>query len=396
MVENHENKIVAVANAKRVQNFLLRRQHFAASDKNTSERTEIIEVEEGEVSGSEDTSDFAPQNQQSLSVTNSSPPLHQSSGDDFNSLQQQQSLQSSGGNFNSPQHQQPLHSSGGNFNSLKHQQPLQSSGHNLNSPEHQQPLEQSSCGNFNSPQHQQPLQSSGGNFNSLQHQQPLQSSGRNLNSPEHQQPLQSSRGNFNSPQHQQPHQSSGDDFNSIQHQQPLQSSGRNFNSSQHQQSPTLANKSPPCHCGNVDSPQQSHNYQCSDKRYSAPLQTSDGKYMYSLPHHPQHTTLRASASPHYDQATSQKGFSFFQSLQHCSDFDVSDLDLPMNPAPHLEAGSHTIRDDIQQREPSFSNLQTACSSCQPLLMSLNKRLGSLEAEFEKLKRKQRKVSVYCT
>lgn len=329
-------------------------------------------------------------------MTNSSPPLHQSSGDDFNSLQQQQSLQSSGGNFNSPQHLQPLHSSGGNFNSLKHQQPLQSSGHNLNSPEHQQPLEQSSCGNFNSPQHQQPLQSSGGNFNSPQHQQPLQSSGRNLNSPEHQQPLQSSRGNFNSPQHQQPHQSSGDDFNSVQHQQPLQSSGRNFNSSQHQQSPTLANKSPPRHCGNVDSPQQSHNYQCSDKRYSAPLQTSDGKYMYSLPHHPQHTTLRASASPHYNQATSQKGFSFFQSLQHCSDFDVSDLDLPMNPAPYLEAGSHTIRDDIQQREPSFSNLQTACSSCQPLLMSLNKRLGSLEAEFEKLKRKQRKVSVYCT
>lgn len=118
--------------------------------------------------------------------------------------------------------------------------------------------------------------------------------------------------------------------------------------------------------------------------------------MYSLPHHPQHTTLRASASPHYNQATSQKGFSFFQSLQHRSDFDVSDLDLPMNPAPYLEAGSHTIRDDIQQREPSFSNLQTACSSCQPLLMSLNKRLGSLEAEFEKLKRKQRKVSVYCT
>ena len=128
VVENHEK----VANAKRVQNLLMRRKHFAASDKDTSERTEIIEVEEeGEVSGSEDTSDFAPrkrlvhacsspplykspdgyltshQNKQSLILTNSSPPLHQWSVDNFNSPQHKQPLQSSGGNFNSPQHQQP-------------------------------------------------------------------------------------------------------------------------------------------------------------------------------------------------------------------------------------------------------------------------------------------------
>ena len=178
VVENQEKEIVAVANAKRVQNLLMQRLHFAASDKDNSERTEIIKAEEeGEVSGSEDISDFAsrkrfvqgctspplhkspdgylnsPHNHQSLSVTNSSPPPCQSSGDNFNSLQHQQSLQSSGGNFNSPQHQQPLQSSGGNFNSVQHYQPLQSSGCNFNSPQHQQPL-QSSSDNFNSPQHQ--------------------------------------------------------------------------------------------------------------------------------------------------------------------------------------------------------------------------------------------------
>ena len=436
VVENQEKEIVAVANAKRVQNLLMRRHHFTEIDKDNSERSEIIDVdEEREVSGSEDTSDFAPrkrfvhacsspplhkspdgylnsaQNHQSLGVKTSSPPLCQFSGDDFDSLQHQQPCQSSGDNFNSPYDQQPLQSSGGHLNSLQRQQPLQSSGGNFNSPQHQQPL-QSSSGNFNSPQHQQPLQSSGDNFNSPQHQQPLQSSSGNFNStqyqeplqssggnfnlPQHQQPLQSSSGNFNSTQHQEPLQSSGGNFNSPQHQQPLQSSGGNFNSPQHQQPPTLANRSPPLHCGNVDSPQQPHNYQSSVKKYTVPLQASDGKYMYSLPHHPQHTTSRASASPHCDQATSRKGFSFFQSLQHCSDFDVLDLDLPMNPASHLEAGSHTARDDTPQREPSFSNLHTACSSCQPLLMSLNKRLSSLEAEFEKLRRKQRKVSVYCT
>ena len=420
VAENQEKEIVAVANAKRVQNLLMRRHHFTEIDKDNSERSEIIDVdEEREVSGSEDTPDFAPrkrfvhacsstplhkspdgylnsaQNHQSLGVKTSSPPLCQFSGDDFNSLQHQQPCQSSGDNFNSPYDQQPLQSSGGHFNSLQHQQPLQSSGGNFNSPQHQQPL-QSSSGNFNSPQHQQPLQSSGDNFNSPQHQQPLQSSSGNFNSTQYQEPLQSSGGNFNSPQHQQPLQSSSGNFNSTQHQEPLQSSSGNFNSPQHQQPPTLANRSPPLHCGNVDSPQQPHNYQSSVKKYTVPLQASDGKYMYSLPHHPQHTTLRASASPHCDQATSRKEFSFFQSLQHCSDFDVLDLDLPMNPASHLEAGSHTARDDTPQRKPSFSNLHTACSSCQPLLMSLNKRLSSLEAEFEKLRRKQRKVSVYCT
>ena len=120
------------------------------------------------------------------------------------------------------------------------------------------------------------------------------------------------------------------------------------------------------------------------------------KYTYGLPNQPQATTLRPSALPHCDQATSKRGFSFFESLQHCSDFDVSDLDLPMNPTSHEEARSHITRDDTQQSEASFNNLHAACSSCQPLLMSLHKRLSSLEAEFEKLKRKQRKVSGFLS
>ena len=70
---------------------------------------------------------------------------------------------------------------------------------------------------------------------------------------------------------------------------------------------------------------------------------------------------------------------------------MSDLDLPVNPTSQVEARSHITRDDNQQSEASFNNLHTVCSSFQPLLMSLHKRLSSLEAEFEKLKRKQRNV-----
>ena len=59
-VGNHDNEIVAVANAKRVQNLLTRRQHVTVSDEDNLVRTEIIEVEEeGEESGSEETSDLA-------------------------------------------------------------------------------------------------------------------------------------------------------------------------------------------------------------------------------------------------------------------------------------------------------------------------------------------------
>lgn len=236
----------------------------------------------------------------------------------------------------------------------------------------------SSDGDFSLPQHHQSL----GATNSSP---PLhQASGSNFHSP--QQAPQFSRGNFNSPEYQQPPQYSVGNFNLHQHQHSPQFSGGNFNSPQHQ-APAVANSSTPLHCGNFSSPQQPHNYLSSDKRHR---QASDSKYTYGLPYQPQATTLRPSALPHCDQATPKRGFSFFESLQHCSDFDVSDLDLPMNPTSHVEARSHITRDGTQQSEALFNNLHTACSSCQPLLMSLHKRLSSLEAEFEKLKRKQRK------
>lgn len=326
-VGNHDNEIVAVANAKRVQNLLTRRQHVTVSDEDNLVRTEIIEVEEE--SGSEETSDLA----QKKRFVQNLPTLPQSSDGDFSSPQHHQSF---GGNSSPPLHQ--------------------ASGSNFHWPQHQQ-APQSSRGNFSSPQY------SAGNFNSHQHQQPPVSLGENFKSPQHQHSPQFSDGNFNSPQH---------------------------------HTPSVANSSTPLHCGNFSSPQQPHNYLSSGKRHSAALQASDSKYTYGLPNQPQATTLRPSALPHCDQARSKRGFSFFESLQHCSDFDVSDLDLPMNPTSHEEARSHITRDDTQQSEASFNNLHAACSSCQPLLMSLHKRLSSLEAEFEKLKRKQRKVSGFLS
>ena len=60
VVENHDNEVIAVANAKRVQNLLTPRQHVTVSDEDNLVRTQIIEVEEdGEESGSEETSDLA-------------------------------------------------------------------------------------------------------------------------------------------------------------------------------------------------------------------------------------------------------------------------------------------------------------------------------------------------
>ena len=86
--ENHENEIVGVANAKRVQNLLTRRQHVTVSDEDNLVRTQIIEVEEdGEESGSEETSDLA----QKKRFVQNLPPSPQSSDGDFSSPQQHQS-----------------------------------------------------------------------------------------------------------------------------------------------------------------------------------------------------------------------------------------------------------------------------------------------------------------
>ena len=88
VVENHDNEVIAVANAKRVQNLLTRRQHVTVSDEDNLVRTQIIEVQEdGEESGSEETSDLA----QKKRFMQNLPTSPQSSDGDFSSPQQHQS-----------------------------------------------------------------------------------------------------------------------------------------------------------------------------------------------------------------------------------------------------------------------------------------------------------------
>ena len=93
-------------------------------------------------------------------------------------------------------------------------------------------------------------------------------------------------------------------------------------------------------------------------------------------------------------------FSISQSLSHCSDYDVSDLegsmDYSRNTSLHQlqTAKSRVSRDDTWQGMASFPDINNPCPSCQPLLLSLGNRLSILEAEVEKLRRKQRKVHVW--
>lgn len=95
----------------------------------------------------------------------------------------------------------------------------------------------------------------------------------------------------------------------------------------------------------------------------------------------------------------QQEFSISQSLSHCSDYDVSDLEGPITYSPRNRnlhqlqtVRGHISRDDSWHSTSSFSaDVNTSCPSCQPLLQSLSNRLSSLEAEVEKLRRKQRKV-----
>ena len=298
---NYDKEIVTVANAKRVQNLLMRRQLITVSDDESIGETEIIgakkvPVHVEEVSGSEKTSCHtnrspdgyfnSTQHQQSMGVINSSPPPSRE-------------------NFGSTQYQQPpvvtnssphlRHSSGSNFSTPPHRQ------HSDVTAGSSPPLNHSFSSSLGTPQYQQ---SSGGNFSTPQHQQSLHVGEINSSPPLH--------------------QSSGGSNSSIRRALTVT-----------QSSPTL--------------------HQSSDNRNGTAL------------------------------ATPPQEFSFLRSLHHCSDFDMSDLDLAMSPSYQLETGNLTARDDIQQREPAFSNLPTACAGCQPLLMALNKRLCSLEAEFERMK-----------
>ena len=364
---NYDKEIVTVANAKRVQNLLMRRQQITVSDDESIDETEII-VEE--VSGSEKTSDHtnrkefeqlsplshqspdgyfnSTQHQQSMGVINSSPPP---SRENFGSTQQRSGVitsgsavmvlhPSSGANFCTPQHQQTsdVHVNGSSP-SVR-----QSSPNNLSTPQHQQPpvvtnssppLRHSSGSNFSTPQHRQHSDVTAGSSPPLNH-----SFSSSLGTPQYQ---QSSGGNFSTPQHQQSLH-----VGEINSSPPLHQSSGGSNSSI-RRALTVTQSSPTLH------------------------QSSDNRNGTSL-------------------ATPPQEFSFLRSLHHCSDFDMSDLDLAMSPSYQLETGNLTARDDIQRREPAFSNLPTACAGCQPLLMALNKRLCSLEAEFERMKRKQKKVS----
>ena len=95
----------------------------------------------------------------------------------------------------------------------------------------------------------------------------------------------------------------------------------------------------------------------------------------------------------------QQEFSISQSLSHCSDYNVSDLEGPITYSPRNSnlhqlqtVRGHISRDVSWHRTSSFSeDVNTSCPSCQPLLQSLSNPLSSLEAEVEKLRRKQRKV-----
>lgn len=95
----------------------------------------------------------------------------------------------------------------------------------------------------------------------------------------------------------------------------------------------------------------------------------------------------------------QQEFSISQSLSHCSDYDVSDLEGPVTYSSHNSSlhqlqtvGGHFSRNDSWHKTSSFSaDVNASCTSCQPLLQSLSSRLSRLEAEVEKLRRKQRKV-----
>ena len=311
-VDNSEKEIVASANAKRVQNLLMRRQQFTVSDsgENTG-AAEIIDIDKEQEASGSDVNFKSTQAQQSLvGVTNSVPPF----------------CQSSGGNFGSANSQQPLGIASGPLAPVLHPS---DPGSNLSGQQHQQ-------------------------HPGVTNNSPLLS--------------QSSRKNFSSPQH-----------SGVSSSSPLQQSFHsNFRTPQHQ-ALNVTNISPSF-------------LQASDKQNSTAHRPSDTYDTYSSsPDQPRHAIVRPSGLMYRDPATPQQEFSFLQSLHHCSDFDVSDLDMAVNPN-YLETSNHRRREDVHQREPSFSDLPAACSGCQPLLTSLNKRLCSLEAEFEKLKRKQKKVS----
>ena len=169
-------------------------------------------------------------------------------------------------------------------------------------------------------------------------------------------------------------------------------------------------------------PQQSSNLSIathppssSHYKSASPVNPASKFQFSSTPVRSPHSALRGPSPSHFSMSSlqqlmnssevlsspviPQQEFSISQSLSHCSDYDVSDLEEPVicssrNSNLHQlqTAQSHTSRDDSWHRKSSFSaDLNNSCPNCQPLLQSLSSRLSSLEAEVEKLRRKQRKV-----
>lgn len=106
------------------------------------------------------------------------------------------------------------------------------------------------------------------------------------------------------------------------------------------------------------------------------------------------------SSPDALQQKPPQEFSISQSLSHCSDYFVSDLDLAMdcsfsstNLHQMQTAHVHMVpRDSSWQGMSPLQGVSNLCTNCQPVLESLSRRLSVLEADIEKLRRKQRKVS----
>ena len=139
----NDKEIVTAENAKTVQNLLMQRQQFTVSDGKDTGETKLIEIDvHGEPSGS-NANLTSTQAKQSLSVTNSAPPFHHPSGENFGSAHGQQPL----GVANSllaP----ALHPSDSGSNNLNVQQCEQHLGVTNSSP----PLIQSPDRNIRSPQ----------------------------------------------------------------------------------------------------------------------------------------------------------------------------------------------------------------------------------------------------
>ena len=156
----------------------------------------------------------------------------------------------------------------------------------------------------------------------------------------------------------------------------------------------------------------------SHHKSASPVNPASRFQFSSTPQGSPHSALRGPSTRHLSMSSPQQfmnssevlsssviphqEFSISQSLSHCSDYDVSDLEGPITYSSRNSnlhqlqtVRGHISRDDSWHTTSSYSaDVNTSCPSCQPLLQTLSSRLSSLEAEVEKLRRKQRKVWMF--